>query len=68
MFNLETLSWKASTNNTCNECFAHAQVTQYHEDFHTSYSFPYEIVYNEQNLSTWSLFRSVEVTMYVPIQ
>jgi len=28
--------------------FAQAQVTQYHEDFHTSYGFSYEIIYNQQ--------------------
>jgi len=39
---------KLLPTNTCNECFAHAQVTQYHEDFHTFYSFPYWIIYNQQ--------------------
>ena len=43
-----TRSCNASTNNTCNERFAQAQVTQYHEDFHISYSFPYWIIYNQQ--------------------
>jgi len=28
--------------------FAYAQVTQYQEDFHTSYGFPYKIIYNQQ--------------------
>jgi hypothetical protein len=28
--------------------FAQAQVTQYYEDFHTSYGFPYYIIYNQQ--------------------
>jgi hypothetical protein len=28
--------------------FAQPQVTQYHEDCHTSYGFPYYIIYNQQ--------------------
>jgi hypothetical protein len=39
---------QSSTNNTCKECFAQAQVTQYREDFHPSYVFPYWIIYNQQ--------------------
>jgi len=41
VFHTETLSCKTYTNQTVDECFAQAQVSQCHNGFHTSYVFRY---------------------------